>query len=207
MLEQLWYYFVHIFFKILFTICSSLKIEGAKNLPKSGGYIVASNHTSYLDPPLISACLVKKIHFMAKKELFSSPFFSLLIRSLGAFPVSRDGRDLTPIKHAVSLLRKGKIVGIFPQGHRVLEEDGQAVAQGVTMIAKQAGVPIVPVGINGAIGSLSLKNIFGKRKTLKITIDEPIVYQKAAEKQQERENMKQFTDNLMNKIMELSKKE
>ncbi len=206
MIGRLWYYSVHIFFKILFTLFSSLKTKGRENINIDGGFIIAANHTSYLDPPLISSFSRKPVFFMAKKALFEVPVLSPVIKSLGAFPVARDGKDTAPVKHAISLLKQGKIVGIFPQGQRVRTEQEVQGAMGVTMIAKQAGVPVVPVGITGARGSLSMKNIFGKRKKLKIKIGKPIYYTKSEIPAHERENMRAFTDTLMNAIDELVEK-
>lgn len=145
------YKLVHIFLRITLSACYGLKIIGRENLPESGGLILAANHTSYLDPPVMGAAvpLRHQVYFMAKAQLFNSPLFGSLISAVGAFPVKRGEPDRKAIKTALSLLKQGKWLGIFPEGTR--SKDGTMLQGelGAVMLANLAQVPIVPVAITG----------------------------------------------------------
>lgn len=154
------------------------RVNGLENLPDDGPVIVCANHRSYWDPPMIGCALPRKIHMMAKEELFRIPLFSWLIRKLGVFPVRRGKGDMASIRRAFSLLREGKVVGLFPEGRRVLsghESEGQA---GVALLAVRSGAPVVPVAIVGKVKlfhrvelrvgkplRLSAENIPGERRS------------------------------------------
>jgi len=135
------YYFFRIFFR--------LKIIGSEHIPISGGAIFAANHISLWDPPVISAAATRSINFMAKEELFSIPGFKWIITKLKAFPVRRGTADRTAIKYAISLLKSGEILGVFPEGTRSTTGELGKPEPGIGMIALKAGVPIIPVAITG----------------------------------------------------------
>ena len=136
---------VRLFFRIMFNI----EIEGLENVPKSGAYVIAPNHLSNFDPPVLGSFLPVRMAYMAKDTLFKVPLFGKLITLLGAFPVRKGGNDLSAIKTAIKVLKSGKQLVIFPEGQRsrtpgVLSEG----KQGAVMVAIKAGVGIFPVGIN-----------------------------------------------------------
>ena len=130
-----------------FKIAFNLKIEGSENVPDGGGTIYASNHRTYADPLFISLLVKKRCTYMAKEELFKNPLFSLLIRSLGAFPVERGKGDTGVIDTAIEKLKSGKNLVIFPEGTRSRDGKVGKGKTGVALIAAKAGVPVIPVGI------------------------------------------------------------
>lgn len=135
------------FVKGIYYFAYHVKVEGRENLP-SGSYVIASNHRSYADPPLIavtSGC--SKFSFVAKAELFRNPLFGWLIRKLGAFPVSRGNGDLSVIDDSVSKIKDGRRLVIFPEGTRNKTGKVGKGKTGVALIAARAGVPVVPAGI------------------------------------------------------------
>lgn len=135
------------FVKGIYYFAYHVKVEGRENLP-SGSYVIASNHRSYADPPLIavtSGC--SKFSFVAKAELFRNPLFGWLIRKLGAFPVSRGTGDLSVIDDSVSKIKDGRRLVIFPEGTRSKTGKVGKGKTGVALIAARAGVPVVPAGI------------------------------------------------------------
>ena len=122
-----------------------LSSAGTNNVPESGGVIIAANHSSNFDPPVLGICITRKINYMAKKELFESPFGRWLMYSLYTFPVDRDRSDMKAIKEALRLLKNGEVIGIFIQGTR---NKGDAEAMnGAAFLAQRAGIPIVPAAI------------------------------------------------------------
>lgn len=125
-----------------------IRIEGKENLPEEGGRVYASNHMSYLDPVLLGILRPKhRFSYVAKEELFKNRLFAGLIRWLGAFPVSRGSGDMSVIDESTKRLRAGRNLVIFPEGTR--SKDGRVGRgkTGVALIAAQAGVDVVPVGL------------------------------------------------------------
>ncbi len=117
-------------------------------VPLTGGVILASNHTHGIEIFAMGLSCYRQIHFMAKKELFEiHPWLSQFIQAAGAFPVHRGKRDMAALETAVTVLRQGKALGIYPEGTR-----HAALARGksgAVRMAMLAGVPVVPVGVAG----------------------------------------------------------
>jgi 1-acyl-sn-glycerol-3-phosphate acyltransferase len=131
-----------------------LRDEGVENLPREGGYVLAANHTSNLDPWPLGLPLWPKryLRFMAKSELFWWPM-GPIITAGGAFPVRRGERDVEAIQMAVELTRKGHVVAMFPHGTRerkgLVKKYQPRSHTGAARIALLAGVPLVPAAIRG----------------------------------------------------------
>lgn len=120
---------------------------GKENLPKDGGYIIASNHITALDPVLICVGCDRPIHFMAKNEVFQNQFTGWAMTKLNAFPVDRSKFDEDAINYAVTLVNDGNILGIFPEGTRSPDFTPQKGKGGVCYIAKVCKCDVVPVSI------------------------------------------------------------
>ncbi|MEK3787770.1 MULTISPECIES: lysophospholipid acyltransferase family protein [Paenibacillus] len=156
---------------MIYTICSGIlrllyrllfRIEavGAENVPAQGGVLLCSNHISNLDPPTVGILLKRKVHFMAKAELFEVPVLGPLIDKLGAFPVKRGGVSKESIKLAIQILRDGNVVGIFPEGSR---NSSGIVKKGAASFALRSGAAAVPVAIVGEYKLFrKLKVIYGQ---------------------------------------------
>lgn len=125
------------------------KVEGLENFPESGKTIVYSNHISVLDPVIIGCILPRKIHFMAKVELFKNPLFSFILKKLGAFPVKRGTADISAIKNSLQVLKEGKVFGIFPEGTRSRQGGIQHFSHGIASIAHRSKAKIIPIAIRG----------------------------------------------------------
>jgi 1-acyl-sn-glycerol-3-phosphate acyltransferase len=131
-----------------------LRAQGQENLPAEGGYVLAANHVSNLDPWPLGLPLWPKrfLRFMAKSELYWWPL-NLVIRAGGAFPVRRGERDVEAIEKAVELAREGHVVAMFPHGTRqrkgLIKRHQPKAHTGAAKIALEAGVPLVPAAISG----------------------------------------------------------
>jgi len=127
-----------------------MMVYGRENVPAKGGFILAGNHVSYLDPPAVGSACPRGVHFMARHDLFKIPVLGWWLRSVGVFEVKRESADVSAIKQAIRCLRSSKGLALFPQGRRSgienLEQDIQA---GIGFIAQKSGVPVVPVFVKG----------------------------------------------------------
>lgn len=146
---------MNIFFKCLFGLVKGIyyglynvRVEGRENLPDKSGFIIASNHRSYADPPLIAVTAgCAKYSFVAKAELFRFPFFGWLIKKLGAFPVVRGKGDMKVISDSVERINQGRNLVIFPEGTRSKDGKVGRGKTGVALIAASSGAIVIPAGI------------------------------------------------------------
>jgi len=124
--------------------------SGLENIPDSGGLIIASNHASYLDPPVLAAPIKnREVRFMARDTLFKNPVASFIFYRIGVVPLSREKGDVAAIKTAIQLLKSGQCVGLYPEGTRTLDGNIQEPKGGIGFLIAKADVPVVPVYIRG----------------------------------------------------------
>lgn len=141
------------FGKVLLAIYR-VRVIHAENIPATGGFILAGNHVSYLDPALLWCVMPRETHFVAKSELFENKLLGWFLQSVWTMPITRASADREAITRATTLLTGGEPVGMFPEGTRrrpgaaASDSLGEAHA-GVAFIALRAGAPVVPVGIVG----------------------------------------------------------
>jgi len=134
--------------RCLFTLTMRVEAEGVEHLPRSGGAVLVSNHLTDFDPFLLGTLFLRQLHFMTKEELFRGPL-GWWLRSGGGFPVRRGEVDRAALRVAEDMLRAGKVVMIFPEGHRSQGTEMQAARSGAVLLASRVGCPIVPVAIAG----------------------------------------------------------
>ena len=126
-------------------------VAGLENLPLSGGFIVAANHASHLDPPIVGQFLTRQVTFFARKTLWKPGIASWWLDAVGTIPVDRDGgASLDAIKRVLQALARGKVVIVFPEGTRSPNGELQAPKAGVGLLACKAHVPVVPARVFGS---------------------------------------------------------
>ncbi len=125
-----------------------VEVSGAENIPAEGPYIVASNHRSHLDPPVLNSVFPEPLIFLAKEELFKPPL-GLIIRHMRAVPLRRGSGDVETLETVLGLLHRGCSVAIFPEGTRARPGEFLKPKAGVGLLAVKSGAPIVPVLIEG----------------------------------------------------------
>lgn len=145
------YGFSHSLIRIVYEIFFRGEIAGLENLPARGGYIVASNHVSLLDPPIVGLYLPQQVAFFARKTLWKPGFASWWLDNVGTIPVDRDGgTDVAAIKRVLQTLRQGKVVILFPEGTRSKDGRLQPPKPGIGLLACRTGVPVVPARVFGS---------------------------------------------------------
>lgn len=160
-----------------FKAINRLEVLNADRVPDTGGVIVASNHLSYLDPPVMGAALKRRPVFMAKESLFSMPVTGRILRTF-CVPVRRGCPRPSTIKETARRLRRGEVVVIFPEGG--LTEDGSRLdpRRGVGMIAAMLGCCVVPARIDGTERALPVGSLFLKPSRIRVSFGEPIVVER-----------------------------
>lgn len=169
-----------------------IQVQGREYIPKKGGFILASNHLSYLDPVALGVACPRKLNFMARHDLFSNPLFSKFISSLGAFPVKRNSADLSALKEAMRRLKDEKALVLFPEGRRKDRISFITEPQlGIGFLVKKTGIPVVPALIKGTDKALpkgarfiipkKISVYFGKQIQIKRDISYEDIAQKIME--------------------------
>lgn len=144
-----WYTFLYGLLFVPGKILLPGRALGAENLPADGGYILAFNHRSWKEVPLAFYAVPGYMHFVAKEEHYDHAAARFIFPRMGAIAVDREKTDLSTIRKIVGVLRKGEVVGIFPEGtrNRDAEADMLQFKNGTALFAMQAKVPVVPVYI------------------------------------------------------------
>jgi 1-acyl-sn-glycerol-3-phosphate acyltransferase len=135
-------------FALLKLFCG-FTVSGQVSVPKSGGFILATNHASNVDPLVIGAACPKPLHFMAKIELFKKPAGAWILSAVHAFPVRRGTGDIHAIREAMRRVRAGGGLLIFPEGGRSKDGKIGSGQEGIGFLAEKLNVPIVPAYIGG----------------------------------------------------------
>lgn len=128
---------------------SRLNVTGAEHVPSMGAVIVAANHRSMLDVPLLVLACPRPMVFMGKRELFGDPIRRWAFHTMGGFPVRREIADIRAIDVALAVLERGEVLGMYPEGTRSRTGKMLPFLKGAAWLALRTGAPIVPCGITG----------------------------------------------------------
>jgi len=131
-------------------IIAPLRFYGAERMPRSGGLVVAVNHFSWIDPPVLGAASPRTLYMMAKVEAHRVPGLGELMRSFGAFPVRRGESDRDAVRLMRTIVRDGHVLGMFVEGTRRRSGVPGRVQPGAAMVAVNEGVPVIPAAIHGS---------------------------------------------------------
>jgi 1-acyl-sn-glycerol-3-phosphate acyltransferase len=146
MIYWLTFYLSRLFSLILFPF----RVEGREHIPRNGGFILASNHSSYLDPVILGISFPRRMAFMARDSLFRSRCLGWYLGQLNTFPVKRESADIRSLREAIRQLRNQCPLVIFPEGTRKGKEGDKKILGGVGFIVAKARVPVIPVRILGS---------------------------------------------------------
>ena len=183
------YWQVWLISKIIFSTVYRREITGLENLPTNGSYILAANHQSHSDPPIIGSCIKKTIYYIAKKELFEIPVFGWIIKRMHAFPVDRAIADIGALKNALKILHSGSPLLVFPEGTRYKPGKIRKLKKGAAMLSVATNSPVVPVAV---INSDKLSNF----KKIKVKFGVPMRFDAS-------EDYDSITNKIMSEIEKL----
>lgn len=145
---RLWYNLVQAVTQVYLIATGGLRAGGRHNIPKTGAALLVSNHLSYLDVFVIGIPLHRPLNYVARSTLFL-PGLGALIRSVGGFPIQREGMGASGLKETLKRLRRGGIVILFPEGTRSLDGQLGELKSGIAVLASKAKVPIIPAAVAG----------------------------------------------------------
>jgi 1-acyl-sn-glycerol-3-phosphate acyltransferase len=180
-------------------LCSSLKLEvrGRELLPVKGGFLLASNHVSNLDPVLLGIASTRDLSYMAKEELFRNPAFAWVLRRVHAFPVKRHTGDIGAIRTLMHRVKAGSGVVLFPEGTRQPEGKLGKAQEGIGFLAQKLQVPVVPAFVKGSGLAMPVGSSKIRRERVVVTFGKPIFVERGVAYQQ-------TADSIMDAIKRLS---
>lgn len=152
------------------------EVKGQNHIPRKGGFILAGNHVSYLDPVAFGVACPRFLNYMARDTLFLNPFFGWLLRHVGAFSLKRNFADISAIKEALKRLGQGKGLLLFPEGTRSATGEIAGGLEGVGFLARKGNVPVIPAYVMGTDKALPKGAKFIKPTRLKMVFGEALVF-------------------------------
>ena len=143
--------------------------------PKAGRWLMIFNHISGWDPPLIAmVSMPRQIEYMAKKELFVNPVLRYVLYKLGAFPVDREGKDVSAIREAIRRLKQERVVGLAPEAHRSYDGKMLPWHPGASYFVVKGIAPVLPVAIKGLEGGVTYKDLIPGMRKVKVAVGKPV---------------------------------
>ena len=172
------YWIAYSFLKLLSLIFYPLEVSGREYLPGKGGFILASNHISNMDPFIVGLATKRKLSYMAKDSLFKNKILRVLLKKVEAFPVKRETPDFGALKQTLIRLKGGWPVVLFPEGTRKKSVAKQEIQSGVGFVAVKSAVPVVPVFIEDSDKVLPPGRKILRRHRVKVRFGKPLIFQK-----------------------------
>jgi len=189
------YWISYVVIKLAIGLLCPYRFVGREHIPDQGGFIIASNHRSNLDPFLVGMAFHRRISYLAKEELFRTKLSDFFFRRVGAFPVRRGTSDLRAFKEVLRRLKAGSPVLLFPEGTRTLRAAERKVQAGVGLMALKSGAPVVPVYIQGSDQALPPGAKWPRRKRIMVRFGRPLrVNPSSSSDQAAREIMRAILD-------------
>jgi 1-acyl-sn-glycerol-3-phosphate acyltransferase len=197
------------FFRFYFRVYHRSEVYGAENVPAAGPVILASNHASFLDPPLVGAATTREINYMARETLFRFPVLGSILRGVNAVPVDREGGGAAGLRAILDRLLGGGGIILFPEGTRSSDGELQKAKSGIGLTVMKSQAPVVPVRVFGTFQALNRQQRIPRPHKVVVRFGKSIdftAFRKEAEtcsKRRVKEIYQEVADTIMVAIAEL----
>ena len=200
-------------FRLMYATYFRWRVFGAENVPLKGGVILASNHQSFLDPPLVGSGLKRDINYLARESLFRFPGIGALLRSWNAVPVDRDGGGAKGLKIILERLLEGNGIILFPEGTRTKDGKLLPARSGIGLTVIKSTAPVVPVRVFGTFEAYGRHHKLPRPHRVTVKYGKPMNFEalraeaKTCNKARLKEIYQQVADEIMAAIAKLEPKE
>jgi|SRR5579872_6837445 len=198
------------FFRALFRSYFRWRVIASDRVPLAGPVILASNHASFIDPPLIGAPLKRPINYLARESLFKVPIVASILRSWEVVPVDRDGGTGRGLKAILGRLHRGGAIILFPEGTRTRDGQLQPARSGVGLAVIKSDAPVVPVRVFGTFEAYGRERRLPRPRKVTVKYGEPLLFAdlraeaKTCSKPRLKEIYQEVADQIMKAIAELA---
>tara|TARA_B110000305_G_scaffold128541_1_gene143820 strand:+ start:396 stop:1004 length:609 start_codon:yes stop_codon:yes gene_type:complete len=197
------YRIVQVLSYLYFKIFHRLEINGLDRIPSNNGFILASNHLSFLDPPLAGCKVKRNLHYFARDSLFKGPL-GFLIKRLNSIPVNRGQLDLGTLKRTLKVLRDGHPLLVFPEGTRSMDGSIGPSKKGLGLLVIKSKCPVLPVRIKGSYEVLGKGKILPRiGRKLSITYGSLIPFDSLCPSPVDKDSYEQISNRVMSEISNL----
>lgn len=198
------YWFFRDILWIYLKLFHRFRVDGAQNVPRVGGCILAANHASFLDPPALgSAVSTRPVRFLARKSLWRPGIADWWMSRIIAIPIDRERGDLGALRRVLHGLKQGDCVGLFPEGTRTGTGDLAAAKGGIGFLIAKAQVPVIPVYIGGTYRAFSRHHKWIRPFRVRVRIGTPIAMGEIRALGETRESFEKIGELVMKRIAEL----
>lgn len=194
-MSSVWYWLLWVLARIVSLICFRFRVVGT--VPRHGGLLIAANHASYLDIPLLGCGMRRRAWYLGRSDLFV-PVLKGILQWLGWIPLRLGRLDRQAFDKAVDLINEGKVVVIFPEGSRTLDGRLREPKPGLGMIVAQTGCSVVPAYLKGTFEVLPAGAKWPRFQPVTVRFGEPLTFSQSAESRE----MKQFYQDVSRTVME-----
>jgi 1-acyl-sn-glycerol-3-phosphate acyltransferase len=190
--------------RLIFSAYFRIHSAGADNVPAGGPFILASNHASFADPPLVGSECLRPISYLARETLFHNPIFGRVLRRVGCVPVDRDGASGKGLKTILERLLGGDGIILFPEGTRTTDGQLQKGRAGVGLIVLKSPAPVVPVRVFGTYEAFGRRHRFPRPRRVAVRFGPPLLFLSAREEMANasRPRIKELYQEVADQIME-----
>ena len=193
------YYLTWFFGRLLFRF----RVVHRDRIPQQGALILAMNHQSYLDPPLVGIAAKREVYFLARDTLLVSPVLGWLLPRMNVVPVDQEGNDRSALKALLRLLKAGHATVVFPEGARTLDGSLQPALPGLGFVIAKTLAPVLPMRIFGAHESLPRGGGGLRLERITIVVGEPMYFTEADLQPRGKEVYQRLSERVMAAIAEL----
>ncbi len=198
-----------IFFRVLFTVYLRWRAFNAERVPRTGSVILACNHASILDPPVVGCALHRQINYLARATLFDIPVVGWLFRKWNSIPIDRDGGNAAGLRIILERLHAGNGIILFPEGTRTRDGNLQPAHSGIGLIVAKSDAPVVPVRTFGTFEALGRDMKFPRPKKVAVKFGRTMNFEKlraeskTCSKARLKEIYQQIADEIITEIAKL----
>ncbi|HXV67530.1 MAG TPA: lysophospholipid acyltransferase family protein [Nitrospira sp.] len=192
------YGFLWVLTRAIGRVCFRYRVEG--QIPLTGGLLIAANHASYLDIPLLGCGMKRRAWYLGRSDLFPVPVLNSILKSLGWIPVRVGRLDREAFGRAISLIQAGEVVVIFPEGGRSQDGHLRPPKAGIGVIVSQTGCPVIPAYLKGTFDVLPRGARWPRWRQVTVRFGEPLTFETTGRK--DRAENKRFYEQVSRTVIE-----
>jgi 1-acyl-sn-glycerol-3-phosphate acyltransferase len=179
------------------------RVVGGENTIEEGPVILAANHASFLDPPLVGVTFRRSVHYLARKSLLDWPVLGPILPELGVIPVDQKNADRSALMSSIRVVRSGGAILVFPEGTRTLDGKLQPAQPGIGMIVAKTGAPVVPLRIFGTFEAFPRDRVAPRLVPITVVVGKPLRF--SPEETSDRAAYQKIGDRIMDAVARLKK--